>query len=70
MNSHVSPASLALGSSRYGRDNADRTPAEDVPGELAETSPGDCVHRLLRLRSRRETHEEGTNYWGEVECST
>ena len=37
---------------------------------LPKTSSGDCVHRLLRLRGRRETHEEGTNYWGEVECST
>lgn len=56
------------------RDTGVTTPTEHrpktFPANLPNTSPGDCVHRLLRLRSRRETHEEGTNYWGEVECST
>lgn len=73
MNGHVSPAPLAFGSSRCGRDGA--TPLtehrpETFLANLPETTPGDCMHRLHRLRSRRKTQEEGTNYWGAVECST
>lgn len=73
MKGHVSPAQLAFGSFRGRRDRATaltehrpETFLADLPG----TSPGDCMHQLLRLRSRRKTHEEGTNHWGAVECST